>query len=177
MNNDDDNNNPKESSSPDKPSSAEKQQLSHETPQAGDAESVTVTVAVTPTKKRRGSRKEEAGATSSGVQKPKRKVELLDPPTRDPDCVVCGKHFHSWKALFGHMRSVRGGRLIFSIYSVILFISYLIMNLFKLGPIRIVNGVGCFLHQLELGTLLAYCRREKKSLRLFSVWLRACWQA
>ncbi|XP_040998192.1 uncharacterized protein LOC121244239 [Juglans microcarpa x Juglans regia] len=40
-----------------------------------------------------------------GKRKPKRKVELLDPPSRDADCVVCGRHFNSPKALHGHLRS------------------------------------------------------------------------
>ncbi|KAB1202056.1 Zinc finger protein ZAT3 [Morella rubra] len=50
-------------------------------------------------------RNEEHGSSSSAMQKPKRKVELLEIPERDPNCVVCGKNFNSWKALFGHMRS------------------------------------------------------------------------
>lgn len=50
-------------------------------------------------------RNEEHGSSSSATQKPKRKVELLEIPERDPNCVVCGKNFNSWKALFGHMRS------------------------------------------------------------------------
>lgn len=99
MNNNNDSPKEPSSSSPDKPSSAEKQQLSPETTPVKEPESVTLTV--TEPKKRRGARTEEAGSSSV-----KRKGELLDPPAREPKCVVCGKHFHSWKALFGHMRSV-----------------------------------------------------------------------
>ncbi len=54
----------------------------------------------------RRSHNDELGASSNtGIQRPKRKAELLDPPSCDPNCVVCGKQFGSWKAVFGHMRS------------------------------------------------------------------------
>lgn len=59
--------------------------------------------------KKQGGQRDELGALSSGVHKPKRKVELVDPPTlRDPICIVCSKQFGSWKAVFGHMRSHPG---------------------------------------------------------------------
>ncbi|XP_023904411.1 uncharacterized protein LOC112016133 [Quercus suber] len=58
---------------------------------------------------KQGGQGDELGAISSGVHKPKRMVELVDPPTlRDPVCIVCSKQFGSWKAVFGHMRSHPG---------------------------------------------------------------------
>lgn len=59
--------------------------------------------------KKQGGQRHELGTISSGVHKPKRKVELVDPPTlRNPICIVCSKQFGSWKAVFGHMRSHPG---------------------------------------------------------------------
>lgn len=74
----------------------------------GDDDNIVIEPQEGSSKKQRGQR-DELGATSSGVHKPKRKVELVDPPTlRDPICIVCSKQFGSWKAVFGHMRSHPG---------------------------------------------------------------------
>ncbi|KAK4583737.1 hypothetical protein RGQ29_021742 [Quercus rubra] len=74
----------------------------------GDADDIVIEPQEGSSKKQ-GGQGDELGAISSGVHKPKRKVELVDPPTlRDPVCIVCSKQFGSWKAVFGHMRSHPG---------------------------------------------------------------------
>ncbi|CAH8344547.1 unnamed protein product [Eruca vesicaria subsp. sativa] len=51
---------------------------------------------------------DEAGGSGKGgeVKKPRRKTsEFTNLPRGPPVCNVCGRGFHSWKAVFGHLRS------------------------------------------------------------------------
>ena len=52
---------------------------------------------------------DEAGGSSKGgeaAKKPRKKTsEFTNLPRGPPVCNVCGRAFHSWKAVFGHLRS------------------------------------------------------------------------
>ncbi|XP_031269246.1 uncharacterized protein LOC116127750 [Pistacia vera] len=75
----------------------------------GERERTVAPAAEGPVEKKRG-RKDDAGAScSSGVEKKRKKGELLEIPNRSPSCYLCGRKFQSWKAVFGHMRAHKIG--------------------------------------------------------------------
>lgn len=56
--------------------------------------------------KKRG-RKDDASASSSGVEDKWKKGELLEIRSRSHSCYICGNKFQSLKAVFGHTRTHR----------------------------------------------------------------------
>ncbi|XP_044470490.1 uncharacterized protein LOC123199517 [Mangifera indica] len=50
-------------------------------------------------------RRDDPGASSSGVDKRSKSGGVLEIPSRSHTCCLCGKKFQSLKAVFGHMRS------------------------------------------------------------------------